>query len=332
MARWRKVEVGTWSDTRFRRLSAPQPNAQTLWLYLLCGPRTTTFPGLIVAREAVMADDLGWPVEAFREAFREASAEGMAEADWKAGLTVLPRALLDSLDEPRGTARPESPNVLRSWAKSWDEVPDCPLKDKYLRALESFAEALGPSFLKAFREAFRRPLAKALAQPSPNQEKEKEKEQEKEKEERDAGTPATVTAATPVERPRRAPRLAAHEIAAREVWELQERLRAETIPGCRPLAPTADRLARIAKLLAGGTTPQECEDVLRAVADRVRRDPAQAEWFNGDTTWRPANFTRELGRIGAAGSPARPRAAARPADMSHDDLVAAAQALRERGL
>jgi Sec-independent protein translocase protein TatA len=176
MARWRKVETGTWADERFRELSQ---NGRMLWLYLLCGHRTTTFPGLVVAREAVVADDLGWSLEAFREAFREASSKGMAKADWKAGLTLLPRALLDSAGEPRDTARPESPNVLKSWAKSWDEIPECPLKAEYLRHLGSFAEALGEGFTKAYLEGFRKALAKASA----NQEKEKEKEQEQEKEE-----------------------------------------------------------------------------------------------------------------------------------------------------
>jgi hypothetical protein len=182
MARYRKIEVATWNDDRFRALSAAGPNAQTLWLYLLSGPRTTSFPGLIIARDLVMASDLGWSVEAFREAFREASGKGLAKADWKAGLVVLRKALLDSTGEPRDTARPESPNVIRAWAKSWDEVPDCTLKGEYLQSLGSFTKALGEAFHQAFREGFRKALVKASTHPSLNQDQDQEQKQEQEQE------------------------------------------------------------------------------------------------------------------------------------------------------
>lgn len=170
MSRYRKIEVAVWSDERFRSLTPAPPNAQTLWLYLLCGPRTTALPGLVIAGELVMAADLGWSVEAFREAFGEVFAKGMAEASWKGGLVVLPKALLDSTGDPRETAKPQSPNVIRSWAKAWDEVPDCDLKDKYLLTLAKFSKALGEAFSKAFAEAFRKALAKASRHPSPIQE------------------------------------------------------------------------------------------------------------------------------------------------------------------
>lgn len=170
MSRYRKVEVATWTDERFRELSPAPPNAQTLWLYLLTGQRTTALPGLVIANELVMASDLGWSVEAFREAFREVFLKGMAEASWKGGLVVLTKALIDSTGDPRETARPQSPNVVRSWAKAWDEVPDCDLKLKYLLRLEVFSKALGEAFAKAFSEAFRKALAKASRHPSPIQE------------------------------------------------------------------------------------------------------------------------------------------------------------------
>lgn len=169
MGRYRKIEVATWHDARFRSLSPAPPNGQTLWLYLLTGPRTTIFPGLIVAREAVMADDLGWSIEAFREAFGEALGEGLVEACWEAGVVVLKKALIDSTGEPRDTSRPESPNVIKRWAKSWDEIPECDLKRRYLRDLGSFAEGLGGPFAEAYREAFRKALAKPSPHPSSNQ-------------------------------------------------------------------------------------------------------------------------------------------------------------------
>lgn len=169
MARYRKFEVQTWTDDKFQSLSAAPPNGQTLWLYLLCGPRTTTFPGLVVAREEVIASDLSWPVEGFRKAFQEVFAKGLAKADWKGGVVVLRKALFDSLGEPRDTSRPANPNVLKGWERSWETVPECALKTEYLHSLKAFAKALGKPFEKAFEEGFGKAFAKACAQPLPIQ-------------------------------------------------------------------------------------------------------------------------------------------------------------------
>lgn len=189
MARYRKVECATMTDARFCALSAPQPNGQTLWMYLLCGQRTTTFPGLVVGREEVMASDLQWPVEAFRKAFGEVCGQSLAKADWKAGLVMLPKALMDSTGEPRESSKPQSPNVIKAWAKSWDEIPDSPLKAEYLIQLGFFTKGLGVSFEEAYRVSFRKALAKPSPYPSPIQEQEKEQEQEQEKPKTSAAPP-----------------------------------------------------------------------------------------------------------------------------------------------
>lgn len=154
MTRYRKVEIGTWNDRRFRELSPQPPSGQTLWVYLLCGPRTTIFPGLVIATEAVIASDLRWPVSAelfdapsagprsFREAWKEVSDKGMAVSDWFAGVVMLPKALRDSAGIPRASAMPGSPNVFRGWARAWGDIPECELKTEYLRELGRFAQAI----------------------------------------------------------------------------------------------------------------------------------------------------------------------------------------------
>ena len=91
MGRYRKVEVSMWADDKFVSLSKPQPNAQSLWMYLLTGPCTTSLPGLIRIGEAGLAEEIGWPLKAFREAFGEVLSKGMAKADWGA---YLNRAML----------------------------------------------------------------------------------------------------------------------------------------------------------------------------------------------------------------------------------------------
>mgnify|MGYP001159382340 CR=1 FL=1 len=163
MARYRKIDVRIWSDAKFCSLSAAQPNAQTLWLYLLTNPETTSIPGLFRSGEMMMAEALGWSLEGFREAFREASSKGLVKADWKARLVWIPNAIKHN--------PPESPNVVRGWRTAWDELPECSLKVEAFQALEALLKGFTEGFQKAFREACPKPMA--------NQEQEQEQEQEK---------------------------------------------------------------------------------------------------------------------------------------------------------
>ena len=78
MAGWyRKVDMRTWNDEKFRTLSDP---AKLLWLRLLTGPETTSIPGVIAIGRAALAEALGWETEALLEAFGEVFAKGMAKA------------------------------------------------------------------------------------------------------------------------------------------------------------------------------------------------------------------------------------------------------------
>ena len=166
MARYRKFDLRTWNDEKFRALTSFPPSGQSLWIFLLLGPQTTSIPGLFEAADVVLAHRLRWPMKAFREAFREVSAKGMAKADWEAGLVWLPNA-------PRYN-KPESPNVIRSWGPIFDELPECELKCEAYQTLKAFAQGWGKGYAEAFREALREPSAKAMA----NQEQEQEQEQE----------------------------------------------------------------------------------------------------------------------------------------------------------
>src|SRR5262249_18339886 len=101
----------------------------------------------------------------FREAVREVLAQGMAEADFSARVVWIPRAIHYNA--------PESPNVVRSWAAYWDEIPEGSLKTKAYQQLKDFLEAFGKGFGQAFDQACDKPSAKA----SSNQEQEQEQEQ-----------------------------------------------------------------------------------------------------------------------------------------------------------
>ena len=140
-----------------------QPSGQSLWLYLLTGPHTTNVPGLAHVGEAALAEALRWPTKAFRKAFREVFREGMAEADWEARVVWIPNAIKYN--------PPESPNVVKGWAATWDEIPECRLKLTAYQHLKASVKAIGKPFGEAFEKAIGKPIA--------NQEQEQEQEQER---------------------------------------------------------------------------------------------------------------------------------------------------------
>ncbi|MCU0687204.1 MAG: hypothetical protein MUF34_34000 [Polyangiaceae bacterium] len=172
--RFSRVKRRLWNDRDFRQLSAPAPNAQTLWLRLLTGPELSVIPGLIPAWEAGLAQSLRWPLEGFREAFGELFAKGWAKADWEAGLVWLPKAPAHN--------PPESPNVVKAWAKAWAELPECDLKNQALLGLKEASEGFPKAFRKAFEEAFREAFAKVFAKTSPNQEERGKRKEERKRE------------------------------------------------------------------------------------------------------------------------------------------------------
>lgn len=183
MSRYRKIEVRTWSDEKFRNLSPIPASGQGLWFFLLTGPHTGPIPGLFRAGRAAMAEELGWEIEAFDEAFVEVSAQGMAKADFKAKLVWLPNAIRHN--------KPESPNVVRSWRVELDLLPECELKREAIASMRECLEEAGDSYVAAFDELFvskdggpsSKSAAKASGKPfgkaMPNQEQEQEQEQEK---------------------------------------------------------------------------------------------------------------------------------------------------------
>ena len=183
MSRYRKVEVKTWVDAKFRSLSKLPPSGQSLWLYLMTGPHTGPIPGLFQAGRAGMAESLRWSPEAFGEAFAEVLGEGMAEADFEAQLVWLPKALRHN--------KPESPNVVRGWRDAVDLLPECALKRRALAAIREHLKTLGSPYVAAFdevvpAECYSTPLKpsgkaspKASRKAMPNQEQEQEQEQDK---------------------------------------------------------------------------------------------------------------------------------------------------------
>jgi hypothetical protein len=154
VARYRLIEPRLWTTAAFRAMGPLKPSGQALWLYLLTGPRTTAFPGLVVARQGVIADDLGWTLDELRTVLAEPGVSLLLEADWGAGVVLILNAFYTQDGQPTETATPPSVNHVRGWLKGWSEIPESPLKYAYMKRLETFLEALGGGLGVALREGY----------------------------------------------------------------------------------------------------------------------------------------------------------------------------------
>ena len=163
MARYRKIDPRMWGDEKFRSLSKPQPNAQTLWQYLLTGPHTNGLPGLYNVGLAALAENLEWSLEGLSKRFRELLDKEMVKYDPKVRVVLIPKAL--SYDPPA------NPNVVKFWGKLYDVIPNCEIKNEFYQILklylEGLQEPLRERFMKPFREGYRDSITITITTPLP---------------------------------------------------------------------------------------------------------------------------------------------------------------------
>ncbi|MEX3950601.1 hypothetical protein AB4Y40_22930 [Paraburkholderia sp. EG287B] len=177
-SRFRTIQVRMWGDEKFKRLSPIPPCGQGLWVYLLTGHHTGPIPGLFHTGPAAMAEQLHWSLEDFAKAFDEVLQQGMAQVDLDACVVWIPKAVEYN--------KPQSPNVVLSWANEWDLMPECALKWEARETLRAFIGGLGKGYPKAFAQVFDNhspeALPKASGKTTCNQEQEQEQEQKDSKE------------------------------------------------------------------------------------------------------------------------------------------------------
>lgn len=157
--KYRKIDPRIWNDAKFNALS---DKGKLVFFFLLTHPHMTPV-GAMRATMGGFVEELGWQTEAFQEAFREALSKGMVKHDEKAHFIALPNFIKYN--------PPESPNVIKAWAKCLDDIPECQEKIHLINELKAFSEAFGKAFGKAFAEG--------VAKTMPNQEQEQEQEQDK---------------------------------------------------------------------------------------------------------------------------------------------------------
>ena len=137
MANWRPVHASLWNDRRF--LSCGD-DARMLWLFLLTCP-SLPIPGVILGGDASLAEMLGWTTERLRKQFAELSQTGLQVA--REGRVVWLRNALKY-------QTPRNPNMLKGWAKKWDDVPEGRLKPEIWEALKIACKSWSILFGKLF--------------------------------------------------------------------------------------------------------------------------------------------------------------------------------------
>ena len=130
------VDVMMWNDEKFRALSSPKPNGQSLWIYLLTGPHNIeSLPGLFNLGKATLAEKIGWTEEATVKLMGDLKKKRMAAFDWNLQVIHLPNAIW--------YRPPANPNILKHWGKIFEMIPACGLKDIWLADLKAWLNETG---------------------------------------------------------------------------------------------------------------------------------------------------------------------------------------------
>jgi hypothetical protein len=153
MARYRPIDVRLWTDRRFLSLT---DEGKLLWVFLLTTPSTLPIPGVIIGGEATLAEQLGWPVERYRERFQELQQRGMR---------VRAEGRVVWLSNALKYQPPANPNTIKGWAKTWDDIPEGELKDSVWEALRIACKSWSGLFTKLFPKRFGEPFAQLLLEP-----------------------------------------------------------------------------------------------------------------------------------------------------------------------
>lgn len=189
IGKYRKVETRIWNDERFRKLS---DSGKLLFLFLLTHPHLTSL-GAMRATIPGLSAELGWPENRCRETFAELMSESCGRSlvgfDEQASFIGLPNFLKYN--------SPENPNVVKSWSKSLEMLPECPFKEQLIeharacvqdRARACVKKDGSAAFLSAWEtvcqtvsEPFRKPVGNGWPNQEPEPEQKPEQEQKPEK-------------------------------------------------------------------------------------------------------------------------------------------------------
>jgi len=163
MGRYRKIDSRIWNDEKFRSLT---DSGQLVFIYILTHPSMTSL-GAMRASIPGLASEKGWAERKFRGALNESLKKGLLKVDEAASFVWAPNFLRYN--------GPESPNVVVSWEKALDLIPECLMRKEMIRQ--------AACLLKGYQEAFREALPKVFRESMGNQEQEQEQKPEPKPEE-----------------------------------------------------------------------------------------------------------------------------------------------------
>ncbi|MFZ4539844.1 hypothetical protein [Propionivibrio sp.] len=138
MAHYRKIDVGVWNDSAFMSL---KPLGKLAFFMLITHPNMTSL-GAMRATVPGLASELGVSTKDFVEVFDK----GMALVDEKTHCVFVPNFVKYQ--------SAESINVVKSWAKQLQFIPEGILKDKAVASVIAFLEGKALAFRDAFRDAY----------------------------------------------------------------------------------------------------------------------------------------------------------------------------------
>jgi len=159
MSRYNEVYQCTWDSEDFKSLSKPEPNAQTLWLYLLTGKHKTPLPGIYNIGLGALEDFLKWSHKSLTKCFQELSQNDMVRVDLENNVIYLPNW--------HKWNKPQNPNVLKGWLNLLDNIPNCEYKYLYYQQLKSLIKPLSKSFNILLDKSFPTPVPVPVPVPKP---------------------------------------------------------------------------------------------------------------------------------------------------------------------
>ena len=168
MAKYRPVDQRIWSDRKFLSLS---DDGRMLWLFLLTTSFTKPIPGVIVASEVALADELGWTLKRYQIGYAELVAKGFAVAREGKLLWLKNGLKYQSVAGPK---------AIIGMSKIWDDIPESNLKHELWQSLKIACKTWDKLFAKGFPEPIRYPIPRGFTQ---DQDQEHDQEHEHDQEE-----------------------------------------------------------------------------------------------------------------------------------------------------
>lgn len=140
--RYRNIHCLIWNDDKFPFSS---DDCKLIFFHILTTPLSSSF-GLYKASIGALADEMRWNIQRYTKGFREGLLKGYFLYDDKYYVLFIPNFLKYN--------PPHNPNVLRSWANTFNEIPQCSLKEQFYQSLKAFLESFDESFRDVFGKSF----------------------------------------------------------------------------------------------------------------------------------------------------------------------------------